>query len=449
MENNRVDEFALNPRKALLTLATPIVIAMLVQVMYNIVDTAFVGRLGAEAIAALTFSFPVFFILISIYSGIGVGVNSVISRCLGAKDKARAENAAMHGILLSLAAALAVFIIGILTLRPMFLLFGAAENVLNLAESYMSVILWAVFFMFPSFVLSSIFSAQGDTRTPMKIQICSLTSNIILDPIFIYMLDYGVTGAAIATLLSLLFSLLLSVYYIRTHSYLSINLKSFKYSFSMVRQILSVGLPASVMMLFMSIYIIFVNAFMAHFGTDYVASFGIASKLETIAITPIVALSMSMLTLVGMFFGAKKFELIKGIVAYALMLAVFFTSIVGAIFFIAPSLFLLIFTRDPALLNISSAYLRIDVFTFPLMALSMIVSRSFQGMGFGFPGFVIQSVRVFVFAVPLAYLFVFVLGYSYLSIAVAMVIGGIASNITGLVWLKIKLNALEVKQIQY
>lgn len=444
MVNKRIDEFIKNPKRALWKLAMPIVVTMIVQVMYNIVDTAFVGRLGAEAIAALTFSFPLFFILISLNSGIGIGVSSRISRYLGAKDKKGAENTAVHGILISLAFALIVFVVGSLTLKPLFLLFGAAENVLNLAIGYMSVILLSVFVLFPSFVMSSIFSAQGDTKTPMKIHVTALIFNIILDPIFIYVLDYGVVGAAIATLISFSLALVLFFYHIKNKSHLNVSLKSFRFSFPLIKQIFSVGVPASSMMLLMSVYVMFINRFMASFGTGYVASFGIASRLETVAIMPIVAMSMAIITLVGMFFGAKRFDLLKEISWYGLKIAVIFTSAIGIVFFMIPSLFLRIFTPDEILIGIGSAYLRINVFTFPLMAVSMLTSRILQGMGFGLPGFVINLVRIFIFAVPLAYLFVFILGYGYLSIAVAMVIGGVASSITALIWLRARLNALSV-----
>ncbi|MBW2976878.1 MATE family efflux transporter [Candidatus Woesearchaeota archaeon] len=442
MKESRVDEFIRNPKKALLKLTFPVVIAMLVQIMYNIVDTAFVGRLGTEAIAALTFSFPLFFILVSLNSGLGIGINSRISRYLGARNRDGAENTAMHGILISLALALGVFILGSLTLKPLFLLFGATGNVLALSISYMSIILLAVFFMFPSFVLNSIFSAQGDTKTPMKVQISALTLNIILDPLFIYVLGYGVVGAAIATMLSFLLALLLSAYYIRKRSYLRISLKYFRFSFSLIKDIFSVGAPASFMMLLLSVYIIFINRFMSHFGTDYVAAFGIASRLESVAIMPVVALSMSMLTLVGMFFGAKRFDLLKETSFYSIKIAVAFTSAIGIVFFAMPHLFLRVFTPDSTLLGIGSAYLRIDVFTFPLMAVSSIISRVLQGMGLGLPGLVINLVRVFIFAVPLAYAFVFILGYGYLSIAVAMVIGGIASSTTAIIWLRVKTKVL-------
>ena len=439
MQKNRVDEFIKNPKKALLTLALPIIIAMFVQTLYNIVDTAFVGRLGAEAIAALTFSFPLFFILISLNSGLGAGMGSRISRSLGSKNKEEAENTAMHGILISLALASIIFILGILTLKPLFVIFGATAPVIELGIGYMSIILIGVFFMFPSFVISSIFSSQGDTKTPMKVQVSALLLNIILDPIFIYFLGYGVKGAAIATLIAFFFALIFNIYYLSKKSYLKIKLSHFRYSFQIIKDIFKVGAPASMTMLLMSVYIMFLNKFMAHFGTDYVAAFGIASRLESVAVMPLVGMSMSLLTIVGMFYGAKRFDLVKNISWHGIKISVFFTSVIGVVFFLFPGIFLRIFTPDAALLNIGSAYMRIEVFTFPLMAVSFNIARIMQGMGFGLPGFIINLVRIFFVAVPLAYIFVYILGFGYLSIAVAMVLGGIASNVVGIAWLKVKL----------
>jgi len=150
-----------------------------------------------------------------------------------------------------------------------------------------------------------------------------------------------------------------------------------------------------------------------------------------------------------MFYGARRPELIKNISYYGLKVSIAFTSSLGLLFLIFPHLFLRIFTSDISLLGISSDYLRIDVFTFPLMAIVLISSRILQGMGLGLPGFIINFVRIFIFAVPLAYLFVFVLGYGYLSVAVAMVIGGIASSVVAIFLLKMKLNNQALSEKSY
>jgi len=439
---NRVDEFIANPRRALFVLAAPVAIAMFVQTMYNIVDTAFVGRLGAASIAALTFAFPIFFILISLNSGLGVGINSIISRLLGAKNKEAAENAAAHGVIMTTVFAMAVYILGRLTLRPLFSLFGATQDVGALSMSYMTIILIAVIFMFPAYAMNSIFAAQGDTRTPMLVQTFGFVLNTILDPIFIYPLRFGVRGAAIATDIAIAVTLLVYIYFLKKRSYLRVRFRHFRFSFELCRQICRVGAPASLMMLTMSVYVMFLNRFMAHFGTDYVASFGLATRLESLVSLPIFALSISLLTLVGMFYGAKRHDLVKSISWYGIGIGVLAAGAVGILFYGAPVIFLKIFTQERLILMIGSAYLRVDVLTFPTMAIAMIISRVLQGMGFGFPGFFINAIRIFFVAVPLAYIFVFLSGYGFLSIAWAMVAGGVTASLLAFWWMGLKFRNL-------
>ena len=153
---------------------------------------------------------------------------------------------------------------------------------------------------------------------------------------------------------------------------------------------------------------------------------------------------MALITLVGMFYGAKRYDLLKGIIFFALKIGVLFTCLVGLIFFLLPTLFLRIFTPDQNLLSISNPYLRINVLTFPLMTVSIMISRALQGMGFGMPGLIINLIRIMIVAVPLAYLFVFVLGYGYLAVVVAMVLGGIASNVAAFAWLKVKFSRIGI-----
>jgi MATE family, multidrug efflux pump len=439
---DRVDEFIGNPKRALFVMAGPVTIAMFVQTMYNLVDTAFVGRLGAESIAALTFAFPLFFIIIGLNSGIGVGINSVVSRRLGAKDKEGAENSAAHGLVVTVIFGLALLAVGLPAQKTIFLLLGARGHVLDLSMSYMTVIWLGIIFMFPAYAMNSIFSAQGDTKTPMVVQTIALVMNAILDPIFIYRLGFGVQGAAIATVIALAFSFGLYVYFIRRRSALKVDFRRFRFSFSLCREICRVGAPASLMMFVMSIYVMFLNRFMAHFGTNYVAAFSLATRLESLPGMLIVGISVSLVTLVGMFHGAQRFRMVKSISWYGLRIGIAMTSLIGLVFFIAPGFSLRIFTDEPRILALGAAYLRIDVLTFPMMAVSMIVSRVLQGMGLGVPGLVINLIRIFIVAVPLAYVFVFILGYGFLSIAWAMVLGGVASNITALLWLALKFRGL-------
>lgn len=439
MTHRKIKKIIKNPKKAIFHLGWPILVGMLVQSLYNIVDTVYIGRLGAESIAALTFAFPLFFIFIAINSGIGSGMGSRISRYLGEKNRKAAENTAMHGIILSMVAAIILFIPGWIFLDRIFLLFGAEESVLNLSMDYMRFVLPGIFFMFPAFAISSIFSAEGNTKIPMKVQISGLMLNMILDPIFIYGLDYGVKGAAIATSISFLFTMILFIYYLK-HSYVKPKLSSFRPSKRVTMDILKVGMPASIMVLLLSIYIVFINRIMAHFGTDYVAVFGIVSRFENLAIMPGVAFSMSLLTIVGMLYGARRYDLLKSTSWYGIKITVGITCAIGAFLFITSPLMLKIFTNDPGLVALGVKYLRLNVFTLPLIAVTMLVSRVMQGMGMGFPGLAVNLIRLFVVAIPLAYIFVFALGFGYLSVAMAMIIGGLISSILGIAWLERKIH---------
>jgi len=327
-------------------------------------------------------------------------------------------------------------------------LLGAREQVLELAVSYMNIIAAGCFFMFSSYAIHSIFTAQGDTLTPMKVQISGLLLNIILDPLFIFVLKKGVPGAAIATIISQGCGLLLFTWYLRKKSVLRLSLKHFSGRLATISEIFKVGIPASLTMLLMAFYIMFLNRFMAHFGTEYVAAFGMASRLESAVVMPLVASAIALLTLTGMFHGAKQFPLLIKTFHFALKVNIIYALGMGILFFIFPTKFLGIFTSREDLLNIGAAYMRIEVFTFPLMAVNITANRAMQGMGLGLPGITMNFIRIFVVAIPLAYVFVYLLNFSYLSIAAAMVCGGIAANLTALTWLRSIFGKLNQKKVE-
>lgn len=431
---DRVDGFIKDPKKALFRLSAPVIIAMLVQTLYNIVDTAFVGRLGSDAIAALTFSFPIFFILIALNHVITIGMTSRISRYMGEKKKKAAENTAIHGLILTVISSLIISVLGTIFIKEIFILFGAS-SVLGMAIEYMNIILFGIIFMFPAFLLNSIFSAQGDTKTPMKIQVTALVINIILDPIFIYTFGLGIKGAALATVTAFAISLLLGIYYIKRHSVLKIRKESFSFKSYIVRDILKVGLPSSLTMTLMSFFVIVINRLMSGFGTDYVAAFGIAARLKSLATMPVIAFAIALMTLSGMFYGAKRYDLLRNIIFYAIKIGTAFTMIIGAILFIFPDTLLKIFTDNPELIRLSTAYLRLDVFTFPFIAIGILTARAMQGTGTGLPGLLLNLTRVVFIGIPLSYIFVKILNYNYLSVAVATIIGAVIGSAIAFIWM--------------
>jgi len=182
-----------------------------------------------------------------------------------------------------------------------------------------------------------------------------------------------------------------------------------------------------------------------HFGVEYVAAFGMANRLEHIAFLPTVGLAFAAMTLAGMFYGAKRYDLLKMISWYAIKVGVIFMCCMGLLFVINPAFFLRIFTSDAQLISIATDYIGLGAFTFPLMAIGTIGSRILQGMGYGFPGLVINLVRTFFGFIPFAYLFIFILGFNYLWIVVSMIIGGILGASTTLIWMYCKFKKYDTK----
>jgi putative MATE family efflux protein len=440
----RIDKFIQNPKKALFILSGPLIIGMIVQTLYNVIDTAFVGRIGADALASITFSFPLFFILIALNAGVGSGTTSRIARYLGEKNIKAAENTAMHGILINLIIGTIILILSPFFLKPLLSLFGAENNILQLSIDYMSIIIYGIFFMFLLQAFSSIFSGQGDTKTTMKVQISALLLNILLDYLFIFKFNMGVKGAALATIISFFIGVIIYLFYMKK-SILKINFKIFKLNKEIIKDIMYVGFPASLMMLIISIYVIFINRYMIHFSYKHVAAFGIASRIDSIAMLPIVGLGIALITLVGMFYGAKRLDLVKEISWFSLKVGIIFSIIMAFIFLFLLKPIYLIFTNDAEVIKFGIEYMKINLITFPFMAIGMMISRIMQGLGLGKPGLIINIIRTFFLAIPLSYIFIFILGYDHVSIAWAGVIGGLISSIVAIIWLiyefkKIKIN---------
>lgn len=443
---HRVDEFIKDPKKALFTLGLPILAGMVFQTLYNIADTAFVGRLGADSIAAITFAFPIFFVLMSINAGIGTGMSARISRMVGAKDIEGASKTATTGVIISLLVSLLVFTLGTGFIDPLLTLLGATDSVKALTFDYVSVIIGGVFFLFMYGAFQNIFTGEGDMKPMMIILSGSIILNIILDPIFIYLLGYGVKGAAIATVLA--WSIGLIAFYItyKKRSLVRIKFRGFEFDYKVFKEIIVVGIPTSIAMVLMSVFMMFINSFMAYFGTDYVAMFGIITRLESAAIMPVVAFSTALVTLMGMFYGAKRTDLLKDSFWYAIKIGMGICFAIGVIFYTIPELLVQIFTHDADLIQLSVPYMRAVIWTFPLMVITMMVARGMQAFGKGLPGLIIQSLRIVLVSVPAAWIFIYILEWPYWTVPIAGVLGGLVSSIIGIIWIRHDFKKMNNKQ---
>ena len=437
-KTSRLDGFIDNPSKALWTLAFPIMAGMGIHTLYTIVDMIFIGRLGGDAIAAVAFNMPLFFLVLGLSFGVGSGVTASIARFIGAKDKVNADNTAEHAVALGLIISTILTTLGLIYGEDLLQRLGATESVLPLSWDYLKVSLIGLPFMVFSTFFRSILSGEGDMKLPMAVAGLGTILNIILDPIFIFTLGYGVGGAAMASAISQLIVFLIFVYmlFVKEHAYIRFRMRDFSPSIFIIKDIIRVGLPASMSMIIMAFGQLVFNRILVRFSTDAVAAYQVGGRMDMVIFLPIMAIASALTTLVGMFFGAKEIEKIKFIAKYGIIRSMMVTGVLSIILYIFAPLIVKIFTLDVGIQSIAVTYLRFICLIYPLIAIGMTVGRILQGLGKGLPMLVITSIRILALSAPLALYFIMVLNKSIEWVWYAMIISTIVSVAISLIWLK-------------
>jgi len=306
-KESRLQSFLANPSKALWTMALPIIAGMMVQTLFNVVDIMFIGWLGAEEVTAVAFVSPLFFIIIGLTVGLGAGVTASIAQFIGQKDKKNADNCAEHTILLGLVITLILSFLGIAFGEELLVLLGASGNILDISYTYLKVLLYGIGLAVFSLFFRAILAGEGETKIPMFIGLIGTLLNLVLDPIFIFVLEYGVKGAALATVISQAVMVVsyLFVIFVRKSTYITFNISDFKYSPSIINTIFKIGIPSSISMLIISFGQVVMNRILINYSVEAVAAYQIVSRIDMLLFMPILGIAISLTTIVGMFFGAK------------------------------------------------------------------------------------------------------------------------------------------------
>jgi len=406
-KESRLQSFLANPSKALWTMALPIIAGMMVQTLFNVVDIMFIGWLGAEEVTAVAFVSPLFFIIIGLTVGLGAGVTASIAQFIGQKDKKNADNCAEHTILLGLVITLVLSFLGIVFGEELLVLLGASGNILDISYTYLKVLLYGIGLAVFSLFFRAILAGEGETKIPMFIGLIGTLLNLILDPIFIFVLEYGVKGAALATVISQAVMVIsyLFIIFVRKSTYITFNISDFKYSSSIINTIFKIGIPSSISMLIISFGQVVMNRILINYSVEAVAAYQIVSRIDMLLFMPILGIAISLTTIVGMFFGAKEYEKLVSIVKYGISRAIYITLFSVAILFILADRILPLFSDDPEVLNIGITYLRIIILAYPAVGLSVICSRICQALGEGMPLLVTTITRVLIITAPLSYYF--------------------------------------------
>jgi len=421
--------------KTILVTSLPMVIAFLLHSAFNLVDAYFVGKLSADALAAVSVSFPLVFLIISLASGVGMGATSLIARKVGKKDIKGAGEVAEHALLISLVLAILFTVVGLLSAGILFDMMGIEAHVKELALDYINIILVGSTITFLVMTSNSIIRGEGEMMFPMMVMSFAAILNMVLDPIFIFDLGLGVRGAALATVVARLTGLLIIAgYFIQERTWVRLKFSRFRFSMDYVKGIFAVGIPQSLSNFSMSVGIFLLTIIVAGFGTEAIAAYGIGFRLDSIALLPGIGVMMAVVSLVGQNVGAGRYDRAEEMTLKAGVMAVAFMSVIGLFFFVFAEQIVSVFNSDPLVIAYGSSMLRILPFSYLLMGLGMAVSGAFMGSGHARPALAITFLRVIVLSVPLAYVLSRSMGVE--GIWLGIMISSIIASIIGIVWFR-------------
>jgi len=404
---SRLNEFIDNPEKSLWKLALPMMFGMMVHAIYMLTDTAFIGNLvGNDALSALGYVFPYMFIIMGLTFGLGAGSTAVIARYIGKKDKESADSAAGQMMLIGAIISLTIITLTYFFKENIFTIQSADPNIIRLSMSYFTILSSGAVFLIFSMFIRSILSGEGDNLFPMKALGVGTVLNIVLDPIFIYYLDKidrGIEGAALATVLSQFVVCIILIYYLiyKKRSYIDFSLKYLKFNPVVIKEILKIGIPSSLSMVIMAMGAFVFNLILN--SDDAVAAFNIGSRIEHLFFLPIISISSSLVTLVGMFSGANRVDLIRSIIRYGLKFSLTFSFFSLLFFFFISKHIIPFFTSSENIAQISIGYFSIVSFSYPFVTIGMTSSRIMQGLGKGLLVLFITLVRVILINAPLGW----------------------------------------------
>ena len=409
-KESRLNAFIANPYKSMWIMALPIIAGMMVQTLFNVVDIMFISWLGAEEVTAVAFVSPLFFIIIGLGVGIGSGVTATIAQSIGKKDKKSADNCADHTILIGIFMTFLLTVLGVTFGKDLLSVLGATNNILSMSYDYLKILTFGIGLGLFSLFFRAILAGEGETKIPMVIGLIGTTLNLILDPILIFTFNFGVRGAALATVISQVAMVIsyLFIFFVRKSSYISFNFNDFQYSRGIIAKIFKIGIPSSLSMLIISFGQVIMNRILINFSTEAVAAYQIVSRLDMLLFMPILGIAISLTTIVGMFYGSKEYEKLLSVVSYGISRAFLITSIGVVFLFIFADNILTIFSSDSLVLNIGITYLKIIILVYPAVAISVICSRVCQALGQGIPLLITTITRVIILTAPLSYYFYFI-----------------------------------------
>lgn len=390
-------------------MAIPMMISMLVQALYNIVDSIFVSRLSENALTAVSLAFPLQNLMIAVCAGTAVGMNALLSRSLGAKEQEKADLAANTGIFLALCSFVVFCVLGIFFSHTFFLLQTDVEEIVTAGTAYGQICLGCSIGLFCQFTFERLLQSTGRTHLAMCTQILGALINIVLDPILIFGLfgapQLGVAGAAVATVAGQCVAAVAAlIMNLKCNPEIHLSLKKIRWHGAMVKNIYRIGLPSIVMMSIGSIMVFGVNRILISFTTTATAVFGAYFKLQSFIFMPVFGLNNGMVPIVAYNYGAKNPERVKRTIKLSILSAMTIMAVGLAIFELFPGFLLSFFDASENMLAIGTPALRIIALAFVFAGFCIIAGSVFQAIGNPFYSLIVSVCRQLVVLLPVAWL---------------------------------------------
>lgn len=396
--------------RLVVSMSLPLMLSLLIQSLYNIVDSIFVAKLSEEALTATSLVFPVQLLMIAVGVGTGVGVNAVLSKNIGAKNSAVVENAATTGLLLSLISTVIFMLLGFTCTRFFVHAFTEDEVIAGYSIQYLSICMIFCVGSLVSTMFQRFLQSVGDTFYSMVSLIAGAVTNIILDPIFIFgwgpFPAMGVPGAAIATVIGQCVSAGAAIWLNTVKNpTVKVKWKNYKIDKAVVAQIYKVGLPTIITQAVGSIMVAAVNAILMPFSSTAVAFFGVYYKLQSFLFMPMNGLGQAAIPIVGFSYGSKNYKRIREAIRTAIPIGVGISLAATVVFMGLPSALIGLFSPSDEMLVLGVPALRIISVTFAFASVTIILGYSISGLGNGMVNMLGTALRQLIIFIPLAYLF--------------------------------------------
>ena len=435
--------------RLIMKMSLPLMISMLIQALYNIVDSMFVARVSETALTAVSLAFPLQNLLIAFGVGTGVGMASYLSRKLGVKDTETATKAAGNGITLAVITWVLFAILGLTIVKPFMALFTDDAELLGLSTSYSEIVMIFSFFMLLSMMNERILQGTGDSFSSMLSQMTGAITNIILDPVFIFVFKMGVNGAAIATVIGQAVGCAVSLYFVIRNKYIKIKPQHLKLEKRMVASIYSVGAPTIITNSIGTVMTGAMNAILIGFSTTAVSVFSVYFKLQSFVFMPIFGLSSGMVPIIAYNYGARKKKRVMSTIYIGTIIAIGIMVVGTIVFNLFPEVLLSLFSATEEMYRLGVPALRIISLCFVSAAISIGLGSSFQATGYGIGTMIVSISRQLLVLIPTAYIMAKLVGINgvWFSFIIAEAVGLAVSLILFIKVYKTRIKPIGEKEV--